>query len=673
MPRPNRRAKSRTLITAEDLCRLQVITSISLSPDEKAVAYTVERIDQKENKYFSNLWVKRLDEPAARQYTFGQHNDGKAFWSPDGTQLAFVSTRDKKTGIYLIPAAGGAERNVIVLDGSVGDLLWHPDGRRLIFALRYNDSHFIEDEKKKKEAPVFRHITRLFYRLDGAGFLPKDTFQIYALTIDGGALQKITSGKRDNLMPTLSPDGRSVAYVSNRSKDPDIEWLRDDLFVMPIAGGRERRIPTPPGPVEAPKFSPDGKRIAYLGHDNPDDAWGVTNTHLWVVGVSGEPKARDLMPKFDRMAVGNTITDLEDAHGEALVQWSADGRQIFFLSSDTGNTNLWSIPAKGGTPTRLFRGKCHIKQATFNGRTRTAALVHSDLNSPGELAVCPAQYRGETKMVTHSDLNPLLRKDRVIARTREVSIRSFDGTEIQGFLVTPPRMSRTRTYPAILEIHGGPRTQYGYTFFHEMQYLAAQGYVVLYTNIRGGSGKGETWAAAIEGGWGDLDYQDCLAAADFLEGLPYVDRKRIGVTGGSYGGYMTNWIVGHTHRFRAAVTQRSVVDLRSFYGSSDVGWSIGREFDGKPWTHRDHYDKHSPLTYAKNIRTPLLILHNEKDLRCNIEQAEQLFTQLKVLGKKVEFVRFPDEPHGLSRHGRPDRRLARLDWIRKWFDRYLKK
>jgi len=222
-------------------------------------------------------------------------------------------------------------------------------------------------------------------------------------------------------------------------------------------------------------------------------------------------------------------------------------------------------------------------------------------------------------------------------------------------------------------VHGGPRAQYGNTFFHEMNYLAAQGYVVFYTNPRGGNGRGETFAAAICGGWGDLDYKDVMSATDYLADLPFVNQNRLGITGGSYGGFMTNWVIGHTNRFQAAVTQRSTVDMFSFVGSSDIGYELYREFDGQPWENPDNYRKCSPITYlGKHVKTPVLIIHSEKDLRCHIEQAEQMFVKLKWLGKTVEMVRFPSEPHGLSRHGRPDRRVARLEWISKWFNKYLK-
>ncbi|MBU0984004.1 MAG: S9 family peptidase, partial [candidate division Zixibacteria bacterium] len=517
-----------------------------------------------------------------------------------------------------------------------------------------------------------RHITRLYFRLDGAGYLPTRPTQVYSLNLATSKLKQITKGKRDNGDPSVSPNGKWIVFTSVRAKDPDLDSLRVDLFLIPADGGKEKRIPAPAGVKFSPRFSPDSRTIAYIGHDKPDDAWGVANLHVWTVGLNGRPAARDLMPAFDRMAVDSSLTDTADAHGDAGLFWSADGRRLFFVSADTGSANLFSVPARGGKPTRLYRGDCHLKGFSVNGKTRVAAMIHADLNNPGDVVTCPTTWEGEKKAVQRTDLNPFLRQDVSLGRTREVWFTSFDGTEIQGWLVTPPGFKTTRRYPAILEIHGGPRTQYAFSFFHEMQLLAAKGYVVLYTNPRGGAGRGETWAEAIAGGWGDLDYKDCMAAADWLEKQKFVNAKRIGVTGGSYGGYMTNWLIGHTNRFRAAVTQRSVVDLKSFVGSSDMGWELAREFDGWPWTNRENYDKCSPLTYFENVKTPVLIIHSEQDLRCAIEQAEQMFVMLKVLGKKVEMVRFPDSPHGLSRHGRPDRRVARLEWIVKWFDRYLK-
>jgi dipeptidyl aminopeptidase/acylaminoacyl peptidase len=297
----------------------------------------------------------------------------------------------------------------------------------------------------------------------------------------------------------------------------------------------------------------------------------------------------------------------------------------------------------------------------------------SDLKTPGEVFYFPAQYNGDKNTQALTSSNKEFFAGISFPRVREVWFKGNDGTDLQGWLVTPPNFRRNKKYPALLEIHGGPQAQYGFTFFHEMLALASKGYVVFYTNPRGGGGRGETWAESIVADWGTIDYEDCMAAADYLEKQKYVNSKRMGVTGGSYGGFMTNWIVGHTDRFRAAVTQRSVVDLHSFIGSSDMGFQFNRIFNGYPWTNPEIYRRCSPLTYAKNVNTPLLIIHSEQDLRCGIEQAEQFFATLKLMKKRVELVRFPEEPHGLSRHGRPDRRVARLKWIVKWFDRYLKK
>jgi dipeptidyl aminopeptidase/acylaminoacyl peptidase len=675
MPKSTRQVRNRKKrpLGARDLYSLRIATSISISPDENLIAASVERMDEKDQKYYANLHIWNLADNTERQFTFGKHNDGRAVFSPDGSMIAFVSSRDKKTGIYLMPTEGGAERQVLEIEGTVTNLQWTPDMKSLVFCLRYHDSHFEKDEKKKIEPPLHRHITRFFWRLDGAGALPRDTFQVYRLAIDDGALEQITKSKRDCTQVALSPDGKLVAYISNRAKDPDLDDGYDELFIKPLAKGKEKSLPAPDGPKTSPVFSPDGRNIAYLGHDNAHDAWGTTPVHVWKVNVSGKSRAKNLTADFDRQCHDESITDTGEQTAYLPLVWSADSRRLFFLSSDTGVTNLFYVPAKGGKPTRIFRGDCHIRGFAVNGKTRTAALIHADLSNPSEIRSCSATYGGEKKAKTHSKLNRFLSDEVALGRTREIRFKSFDDTEVQGWVVYPPDFRSTKRYPAILEVHGGPRVQYAFSFMHEMQYLAAQGYIVFYTNPRGGAGRGRTWSEAIVASWGDLDYKDVMAAADWMEKQKHIDPKRIGITGGSYGGYMTNWVISHTNRFRAAVTQRSVVDLRSFQGSSDIGYALRREFGGWSWEVPEIYERCSPVTYFKDVKTPVLIIHSEQDLRCHHEQAEQMFVMLKALGKKVEMVRFPQEPHGLSRHGRPDRRIARLEWIDKWFKRYLKR
>jgi dipeptidyl aminopeptidase/acylaminoacyl peptidase len=660
------------LLEAEDLCRFNLVSDLAISPDETKIAYTIENISEDKKKYFARTFMLDIKSGESRQFTFGDIKDGSLSWSPDGKFIAFVSTRNKKTGIYIIPAKGGAEQKIIEEDGAFTRPLWTPDGQELIFSFRFNDSHTETDETKKNEAPVYRHITRLFYRLDGSGFLPKDRFHIWKLNLASGKMKPLTRGKYDETQPAISRDGKWIVFISNRSQDPDLHINHEELFMMPSDGGKIRRVPTPLGPKAAPSFSPNGKMIVYVGHTNLEDTMGVTNFHIWTVGIKGKPAARDLVPRFDRQCFDQTICDTVEGHGMAIPIWSADNKKIYFAASDTGSTHLFYVPARGGLPTRITKKPCHLKNYSISQNGKHIAANIADLSNPGDIYLLPPIFNGDNKRQQLSHLNAKLFAAINFPKTQEKWFQGLDGIDLQGWIVTPPNFNRNRKYPSILEIHGGPRVQYGFSFFHEILLLASKGYVVFYTNPRGGGGRGETWAGTIVADWGGIDYMDCMAAADYMEKLPFINRNKMGVTGGSYGGYMTNWIVGHTPRFKAAVTQRSVVNLESFVGSSDFGYLDKGEFNGHPWENPDGYKRMSPLTYAKNVKTPLLILHNENDLRCSIEQAEELFATLKLMKKKVEFVRFPEEPHGLSRHGRPDRRIARLQWILKWFERYLK-
>ena len=669
---PAKKKSKKRYIEAEDICRFSVTYHTALSPDENLVVYNVETVSEDKRKYFSHLYMYDRKSGQTRQFTQGEVSDQSPVFSPDGSQIAFISTRDKKTGLYVMPTTGGAERLVLQKEGIFMEPVWTPDGKSLLYSFCYNDSHEIEDEKKKKEAPLYRHITRLYYRWDGMGFRPKDSFHIYSVEVASGDEKQLTKGKYDDLLPAVSPDGRQIVYMSNHSRNPDLDGLRNDLFLISIKGGKAKKIPTPEGPVWAPSFSPDGKKIAYFGHDNPDDAWGVTSFHLWTVGVNGKPKAKDLVPKFDRHTYDETINDLAGGPEMIAPVWSADSKRLYFLASDTGNTHIFYVPARGGLPTRITSKDCHVKTFSLNGKTKIIAAAVSDLKNPRQVMLIPPVHQGDKKAEVIANPSKKLMAGIKPGRVRCVWFKAHDKFDLQGWLVTPPNFNRKKKYPAILEIHGGPRVQYGNTYFHEMQYLAAQGYVVFYTNPRGGNGRGETFAESIVADWGSIDYDDVMAATDYLEKLPYVNAKKMGVTGGSYGGYMTNWIIGHTDRFRAAVTQRSVYNLYSFVGSSDIGFDLYREFNGYPWDNPETYHRCSPSSYVKNIKTPLLIIHSEQDTRCGIEQGENLFATLKLMNKRVEMVRFPEESHGLSRHGRPDRRIARLEWISKWFNKYLK-
>lgn len=684
---PNPRGLRRRPISLEDLTKIRFLRTPALSPDEETVCFVVETVAPDRKKYNSHLWRCRADGSDLRQLTFGERSDSSPVFSPDGRMIAFLSKRGDHPGIHILPTDGGEARTLVEKDGSFSGLCFTPDSKSIVCAFRANDpasdtekkpdgaKREAPDQKEKppkREAPVFRHITRLFYRYDGAGFNPRDQYHIWIFDVASGEGRQLTRGRFSETSPAVSPDGKRIVYVTNRRPDPDQDMMRQDLCIVPAKGGAPRRVPTPEGPVEAPSFSPDGRLIAYFGHADPDGPWGVVPMHLWVVGVNGNPAARDLTPKFDREPEDLTLSDTGEGFGFIPPHWSRNGRSLTYFYSDTGATLPCRVSARGGSPKPLFRQRCHVQAVAFGRQGKRAAILVADATSPAEIGVVSLSGNG-AKPRRITNLNADWLKTVQVGKPEEIWITSSGNTRVQGWVLKPPGFRRGRKYPAIVEIHGGPRAQYGYSFFHEMQLLAAKGYVVFYCNPRGSQGRGRDFSGAITNAWGTVDYEDVMAGTDWLVRQTYVDTKRVGVTGGSYGGYMTNWIVGHTNRFRAAVTQRSVVDLKTFFGTSDIGWEWWREFGGRPWTNPEGYERMSPLTYAKNVRTPILILHSEQDLRCAIEQAEQWFVTLKVMGKTVEMVRFPEEPHGLSRHGRPDRRLARLEHILRWFGKHLRR
>jgi len=659
----------------EDLLEFQWVRGFDISPDGSRIVYGREWIDSKDNKYYANLWMYDRANDRHTQFTHGKHKDHSPVFSPGGTQVAFCSSRDKQNGIYLIGTEGGSERVVLKQRGSIGGVSWSPDGTQLLFMYRapYIEpaSESAEDVKKSEEAPVYRHIKRLFYRLDGDGWRPADGFHIWRYDLTRSRAVQVTRGKYEESEPVFSPDGKSIAFTTNRRKDPDRDMQYRDIIICDLSGKKERKIAKPDGPVGGLSFSPDGKFLAYIGHDNPHDAWGATNDNLWVVPVKGG-RTKNLTRKFDTTLTDPSITDMgEVGHGAHGPIWSADSRHLLFTAPRHGSNDLYTIRRTGGAPRLVAGGKWDVQAIRADRARKTLAMVVCDTKSGGDLWTLEFGKEKKASPRKITDVNRRLFRQIDIGVPQQVWFKSYDGTKVQGWLLHPPKFNARRKYPAIVEVHGGPRAMYGWGLFHEMQYLAASGYVVFFTNPRGSQGYGEDFTRSIVGNWGGPDYEDVMAGTDALCKLPYIDRKRVGITGGSYGGYMTNWVVGHTHRFKAAVTQRSVVNLVSFFGSSDVGYDIKDEFLATPWDKFEELVRMSPLTYVKNIRTPLLILHNENDLRCGIEQAEELFGCLKYLGRTVEFVRFPEEPHGLSRCGRPDRRMARLQFMKEWFDRYM--
>ncbi len=675
-------------ITAEDLYRLQLISGCEISPDGHHVVFCVHRVNRKTEKKYANLWIVATDRGRARQFTYGDQSDSQPKWSPDGAEIAFISNRgdEKQAQIYSIPFDGGEARPLTNLKGSIGDFEWSPDGKHLVCTFRKKDKEEIErekDEEKKRLGVVSRHITRVFFKEDGQGFLPKERWHLWTVDARTGRAKQLTdSAIYDEFEPRWSPDGKEIVFCSNRTDDPDLDPDVIDLYVIPASGGDFRKIETPLGPKSVPNFSPDGKWIAYYGHEGRGDWW--KQTRLWGVPADGTGAARNLTEKYDFNVSSWTINDM-GSPAMMPPTWANDGKTLYFQVAHHGNTVLKSASLDGDNPDRagqvlqtVIDDEGVVGAFSFDKAQSKLAYFHGMMTDPGQVWVRHLSTgsprllpKGRLRQLTQVNGNLLQAIE--LGEIEEVWFKGAADNELQGWILKPPDFDASQKYPSILEIHGGPRVQYGNFFMHEFYYLAAHGYVVYFCNPRGGQGYGEAHAKSIWNNWGTADYDDVMAWADFVQQKPYIDKERMGVTGGSYGGYMTNWIISHTNRFKAAVTQRCVSNLISMHGSSDFNWAFQAEFGNEPpWENLENYWRQSPMKYIGNVKTPTLVIHSEQDLRCAIEQGEQVFVALKKLEVDTEMVRFPDEPHGLSRGGRTDRRIERLNHILRWFDRYLK-
>ncbi|HET9232968.1 MAG TPA: S9 family peptidase, partial [Candidatus Eisenbacteria bacterium] len=559
---------NRPPLSAEDLFSIAFVGDPQLSPDGKHVAYCVKHGRLEENKYVINLHLVASGGGEPRQLTYGDQNDTLPRWSPDGRTLAFVSNRhDKKDQVHLLPADGGEARRLTDVDGCISDLAWSPDGDRLVFVMRplSEEQRGRRDAEKKGELakrPAFQVHTNIHYKEDGLGFLFDTHAHLHLVDVASGETRQLTDGNTEDMQPVFSPDGKTIAFASNRLDNPQRNLDNIDICTVPVNGGSVRRVTPQYGPNLAPSFSPDGKLIAYAGtlcETKGEAFW--RDLDLWVVPVSGgEPK--NLTPDLDRTYGDLCIADAHDvANAYEPPIWSADGKHLTFLISDAGSVIACRVPVEGGKLERLTSPGREIAGMTADARRGRFAFMMSDHTHPGEVAVLDPAEGGTPQWITHHNRDLL--ESRWIGNPEEVWIPTDPGVKVQGWILKPPTFEKGKRYPAILEIHGGPHMQYANTFFHEMQYLAGKGYVVMWTNPRGSQGYGEAHTSVIVKNWGGPDYVDVMAAADYLIEQGYIDPARFGVTGGSYGGYMTNWIVGHTDRFKAAATQRSVVNLYS--------------------------------------------------------------------------------------------------------------
>jgi dipeptidyl aminopeptidase/acylaminoacyl peptidase len=637
------------LVTAADLYRMRYVSDPQLAPDGQDLAYVLTTVDREGDGYRSAIHRMPTAGGVSQEVAAGTYPR----WRPDGQVLAYLFAQQVWTH-----SADSEERQVTDLPAGVSSYAWSPDGSWLA----------VTANVPLGAAPLastagLHHITRLKYKSDGLGYIYESRPQLFVVEVATGEARQITDSPFGAESLAWAPDGRHIGFITAPA-DPDGTWERQ-IVTVPSDGGPLEVICTAVGAQDL-SWSPDGGQVAFRAACQPYDP--SVSFGLWVAPVSGGTPVQ-VTAGFDRF-VGNDRTMSDTLWGKVPQggAWSADGRELYFVAADHGENTVCAVSAAGGPVRRLNRAEPAMVVANFSYCPTTGTFVAAAATPllPGDLWRLPAGER-----LTHVNDDWLTAVD--LAQPERLGWTGGDGAPCEGWVLKPPGFDPARTYPAILYIHGGPYRQHGMTFFHELQLLAAGGYVVFYPNPRGSQGYGQEFAHGIHGDWGRLDYADLMAGVDRLLAEGYVDVDRLGVTGGSYGGYLTNWIVTQTNRFKAAVTDRSLSNLYSFAGTADVAFSFAEPIFGSVW-EPDQVARmldRSPITHVRNVQTPVLILHQMEDHCCALEQAEQFYMALKRLGRTVEMVLFPGASHELSRSGKPSQRLQRLQWTEAWFDKYL--
>ncbi len=688
-------AQGRRPIAETDLLKFVWAADPQVSPDGKQIAFVRVVVNEDEDRYEHAIWTAPVDRSQPpRPLTTGVR-DTAPRWSPDGRWLAFLRSVDtdgkpQPAQLFVMPTDGGEARAVTNLPKGAAEPVWSPDSRMVAFqsttsledlekqqAESRKDQPGSTEPKKKRESDV-RIITRAVYRSNGRGYLDAERHShIWTIAIpaegESPAPTQITRGQFDENDVVWSPDGARLFYTSNRVDEAYYLAQDADLYAVPSTGGEAQLIASIDGQIANPVPSSDGKRIAFIGTLSGTPLRSYSEADLFVTDSTAGATPVNLTTGYDFDIDGGIGGDQRAPRGTAhsTAIWTSDGKGIIVVTSAHGSANLTRIDAATGAVSPITDGARDVISYTASRDGNRLALLVSTPTSVGDIFTTTLSGSSST-LERVTSLNDNLFGQLAVSEPEEIWYTTFDGRKIQGWILKPPDFDSSKKYPFILEIHGGPHAAYGNTFTHEFSWLAARGYVVLYTNPRGSTSYGQEFGNLIQYHYPGDDYRDLMAGVDEVLKRGYLDAKRLGVTGGSGGGVLTNWTITHTNRFAAAVSQRSIADWSGFWYTADFTLYTPTWFKAAPWEDTDDFRERSPITHIASVMTPLMLVEGEADLRTPpSDGGEQMFRALKYLKRPVVMVRFPDETHELSRSGKPWHRIERLRHIAGWLDKYL--
>jgi dipeptidyl aminopeptidase/acylaminoacyl peptidase len=685
--------QGKRFITEKDLLKFTWIADPQLSPDGSTVAFVRVTVNERDDRYDTAIFaVPSTGGEAPRRLTSGTR-DTAPRWSPDGKRLAFVraSERDGKTEpgqLYVLAMDGGEARPVTELAGGAGNPAWSPDGTQIAFtsATEFKDPRTAGEAKapgeRKSDVQV---ITRAVYRENGnPGYLDTE-HRTHIFTVAGvgadarpapsqkpAAPVQLTDGEFSEGGLQWAPDGSTIYFVSTRVPEPYYEEKGAELFSVPAAGGAIARVAAIEGSIGNISVSPDGSRIAFVGELRGTPIRSYSQTDLWVTGATPGSAPKNLTADYDFDIASGIGGDQAAPRGQNRkpIVWAKDSASVILVAAEKGSSNLKRVSIATGKVEPLTTGEHDVVafSATPDG-TKIAATLSTQANI-GDLSMLDLTSRAAPAPITR--VNDELFKDIEQSTPEELWYRSFDGRNIQGWILKPPDFDPSKKYPLILEIHGGPHAAYGNTYTHEFMWMAAKGYVVLFTNPRGSTTYGQEFGNIIQYRYPGDDYKDLMAGVDEVLKRGYVNPNRLGVTGGSGGGLLTNWTITQTQRFKAAVAQRDIADWSGFWYTADFTLYQPTWFRKAPWEDPQDFAARSPITHVAKVTTPLMLINGDADYRTPpANGGEMMFRALKYRKIPTVMVRFPRENHELSRSGEPWHRVERLRHIVGWMDQWL--